>query len=87
LEENLVEEILLLAEKDILALNPYENRDEKIYLKLDYKFEEYLLGGTENLLLKEKIRECISQRKISLFYQPIVSIFEGSTYGWNFWQG
>ncbi len=81
LEEKLVEEILLLAEKDILALNPSESREERIYLKLDYKFEEYLLRGTENLLLKEEIRECISRRKISLFYQPIVDIFEGDTYG------
>ena len=79
LDRQLVEEILHLARKVIVKETPRGR--ENFHLKLDPRFEELLTQAMENLLLKGEVKRCLSRRKISLFYQPIVEIFSGETYG------
>jgi EAL domain-containing protein (putative c-di-GMP-specific phosphodiesterase class I) len=79
LDRELIEEILHLARKELLKETPQGRGN--FHLKLDHRFEELLLKAMENLLLKAEVRRCLSKRSISLFYQPIVDIFTGETYG------
>lgn len=80
MDTKLVGEILCLAEKEITSKHTAEMEGSKV-LKLDYKFEDFFLKALENLERKAQVLRCIREKRVSLFYQPVVDIFSRQTFG------